>query len=119
MTDGKAPEPARITYADFEKVDVRVGRIVQVDEFPEARKPAYKLRIDFGPEIGVKRSSAQITTYTREELLGKQVIAVVNFPPRQIGPFLSEVLTLGLPDADGNVVLLVPTRDVPLGGKLF
>ncbi len=119
MTDGKAPEPERITYADFEKVDVRVGRIVQVDEFPEARKPAYKLRIDFGPEIGVKRSSAQITTYTREELLGKQVIAVVNFPPRQIGPFLSEVLTLGLPDADGNVVLLVPTRDVPLGGKLF
>jgi tRNA-binding protein len=96
-----------------------VGRIVQVDEFPEARKPAYKLRIDFGPELGVKRSSAQITTYARDELLGRQVIAVVNFPPRQIGPFMSEVLTLGLPDADGQVVLLMPTREVPLGGKLF
>jgi tRNA-binding protein len=119
MAQDAAHEPARITYADFERVDVRVGRIVQVDEFPEARKPAYKLRIDFGPELGVKRSSAQITTYTREELLGQQVIAVVNFPPRQIGPFLSEVLTLGLPDADGAVVLLMPTREVPLGGKLF
>ena len=119
MAEGAAPESAHITYADFEKVDVRVGRIVQVDEFPEARKPAYKLRIDFGPELGVKRSSAQITAYAREELLGRQVIAVVNFPPRQIGPFLSEVLTLGLPDADGQVVLLTPTREVPLGGKLF
>jgi tRNA-binding protein len=119
MAHDTAPEPQCITYADFERVDVRVGRIVQVDEFPEARKPAYKLRIDFGPELGVKRSSAQITSYPREELLGKQVIAVVNFPPRQIGPFLSEVLTLGLPDADGAVVLLMPTREVPLGGKLF
>ena len=119
MAEGAAPEPARITYAEFEQVDIRVGRIVQVDEFPEARKPAYKLRIDFGLELGVKRSSAQITTYTREELLGRQVIAVVNFPPRQIGPFMSEVLTLGLPDAGGQVVLLMPTRDVPLGGKLF
>jgi tRNA-binding protein len=119
MAEEAAPEGARITYADFEKVDVRVGRIVQVDEFPAARKPAYKLRIDFGPEIGVKRSSAQITTYAKEDLLGKQVIAVVNFPPRQIGPFRSEVLTLGVPDADGQVVLLMPTREVPLGGKLF
>jgi tRNA-binding protein len=114
---GEAREP--IAYADFERVDVRVGRIVQVDDFPEARKPAYKLRIDFGPALGVKRSSAQITTYARDDLVGRQVIAVVNFPPRQIGPFLSEVLTLGLPDADGNVVLLTPTREVPLGGKLF
>jgi tRNA-binding protein len=119
MTEGAAPESARITYADFEQVDIRVGRIVQVDAFPEARKPAYKLRIDFGPGLGVKRSSAQITTYARDELLGRQVIAVVNFPPRQIGPFLSEVLTLGLPDAEGQVVLLMPTREVPLGGKLF
>ncbi len=119
MAHDMAPVPKRITYADFARVDVRVGRIVQVDEFPEARKPAYKLRIDFGPEIGVKRSSAQITTYARDELLGKQVIAVVNLPPRQIGPFLSEVLTLGLPDAGGAVVLLTPSRDVPLGGKLF
>src|SRR3954449_6967709 len=119
MAEGTAPESARITYAEFEQVDIRVGRIVQVDEFPEARKPAYKLRIDFGPELGVKRSSAQITTYRRDELLGRQVIAVVNFPPRQIGPFMSEVLTLGLPDADGQVVLLMPTREVPLGGKLF
>ncbi|HEY7067098.1 MAG TPA: tRNA-binding protein [Chloroflexota bacterium] len=119
MTQHAAPEPARIDYADFAKVDVRVGRIVQVDEFPEARKPAYKLRIDFGPEIGIKRSSAQIATYPRESLLGRQVIAVVNFLPKQIGPFVSEVLTLGLPDADGQVVLLMPTREVPLGGKLF
>ena len=119
MAQDATPERERISYADFERVEVRVGRIVQVDEFPEARRPAYKLRIDFGTEIGVKRSSAQITTYPREELLGKQVIAVVNFPPRQIGPFMSEVLTLGLPDADGAVVLLMPTREVPLGGKLF
>ncbi len=109
-----------ITYADFERVDIRVGRIVQVDDFPQARKPAYKLVIDFGPEIGTRKSSAQITRhYTKEELLGKQVIAVVNFPPRQIGPFMSEVLTLGLPDEEGNVVLLSPTQDVPLGGKMF
>jgi len=109
-----------ITYADFEHVDIRVGRIVQVDDFPQARKPAYKLLIDFGPEIGTKRSSAQITQrYSKEELLGKQVIAVVNFPPKQIGPFMSEVLTLGLPDDQGNVVLISPTKDVPLGGKMF
>ena len=109
-----------ITYADFERVDIRVGRIVQVDDFPQARKPAYKLLIDFGPEIGTKRSSAQITRhYSKEELVGKQVIAVVNFPPKQIGPFMSEVLTLGLPDEQGNIVLLAPTKDVPLGGKMF
>src|SRR5262249_48670332 len=112
-------EGGPICFAEFERVDVRVGRIVHVDDFPEARKPAYRLRIDFGPAIGVKRSSAQITTYTKAELLGRQVIAVVNFPPRQIGPFLSEVLTLGMLDADGRVVLVTPTRDVPLGGKLF
>jgi tRNA-binding protein len=108
-----------ITYSDFEKVDVRVGKIVKVEDFPQARKPAYKLTIDFGPEIGIKRSSAQITNYPKEELLGKLVVAVVNFPPRQIGPFLSEVLTLGLPDENGNVILLSPTKEIPLGGKMF
>jgi len=119
MASTPGPDPEPISYGDFERVDIRVGRIVQVDDFPEARKPAYRLRIDFGPAIGVKRSSAQITTYTKDELLGRQVIAVVNFPPKQIGPFLSEVLTLGMPDADGQVVLVTPTREVPLGGKLF
>jgi tRNA-binding protein len=108
-----------ITYGDFEKVDIRVGRIVKVEDFPQARKPAYKLTIDFGTEIGLKKSSAQITNYTKEELLGKQVMGVVNFPPRQIGPFFSEVLTLGVPDSEGNVILLSPTREVPLGGKMF
>ncbi|HZU66013.1 MAG TPA: tRNA-binding protein [Ktedonobacteraceae bacterium] len=108
-----------ITYSDFEKVDIRVGKIVQVEDFPQARKPAYKLSIDFGLEIGIKRSSAQITNYSKEELLGKLVMGVVNFPPRQIGPFFSEVLTLGVPDGDGNVILLSPTRDVPLGGRMF
>jgi tRNA-binding protein len=108
-----------ITYGDFEKVDIRVGRIIKVEDFPQARKPAYKLTIDFGPEIGLKRSSAQVTNYTKEELLGKQVMGVVNFPPRQIGPFFSEVLTLGVPDGNGNVILLSPTREVPLGGKMF
>jgi tRNA-binding protein len=109
-----------ISYDDFTKVDIRVGRIVQVEDFPQARKPAYKLRIDFGPELGIKRSSAQITShYTKEELVGRQVIAVVNFPPKQIGPFISEVLTLGVPDSEGRVVLLSPTQDVPLGGKMF
>jgi tRNA-binding protein len=109
-----------ITYNDFEKVDIRVGRVVKVEDFPQARKPAYKLVIDFGPEIGQKRSSAQITVhYSKEDLLGRLVIAVVNFPPRQIGPFISEVLTLGVPDSEGNVVLLAPTKDVPLGGKMF
>ncbi len=108
-----------ITYGDFERVDIRVGRIVKVEDFPQARKPAYKLTIDFGPAIGIKKSSAQITNYTKEELLGKQVMGVVNFPPRQIGPFFSEVLTLGVPDGEGNVILLSPTREVPLGGKMF
>lgn len=109
-----------INYQDFEKVDVRVGEIVKVEDFPEARKPAYKLSINFGPEIGVKRSSAQITKhYSKEELVGKLVIGVVNFPPKQIGPFVSETLTLGLQDENGDVVLLSPTKEVPKGGKMF
>ena len=109
-----------ITIEDFEKVDIRVGRIIKAEDFPEARKPAYKLTIDFGPEIGTKRSSAQITLhYNKQELVGKLVLAVVNFPPRQIGHFISEVLTLGLPDGNGGVVLISPTMDAPLGGKMF
>jgi tRNA-binding protein len=109
-----------ISFADFERVDIRVGTIVSAEPFPEARKPAIKLRIDFGPEIGIKKSSAQITRhYTIEELPGKQVAAVVNFPPRQIGPFMSEVLTLGFPDSDGSVVMIGPDKSVPDGGKLF
>jgi tRNA-binding protein len=115
------PAPAaQIAFDDFMKVDVRVGEVLAVDPFPEARKPAWKLTIDFGPDIGVKKSSAQITVhYTREQLLGRKVAAVVNFPPRQIGPFMSEVLTLGFPDAAGEVVLIGVDRDVPLGGRLF
>jgi tRNA-binding protein len=109
-----------ISYADFENVDIRVGTIVAVEPFPEARKPAFKLRIDFGGTLGVKKSSAQITRhYTLETLMGRQVAAVVNFPPRQIGPFMSEVLTLGFPDAEGSVVLIGPSIHVPNGGKLF
>lgn len=109
-----------ITYNDFKKIDIRVGEIIKVEDFPEARKSAYKLTVDFGPEIGVRRSSAGITKhYTKEELVGRQVIAVVNFPPKQIGPFLSEVLTLGLPDENGEVVLLMPTKSIPRGGKMF
>ncbi len=108
-----------ITYDHFEKVDIRVGRIIEVEDFPQARKPAYKLTIDFGPLIGIKRSSAQVTNYPKEELLGMQIVAVVNFPPKQIGPFISEVLTLGVPAANGEVILLAPTREVPLGGKMF
>ena len=109
-----------IGFDDFMKVDIRVGRIVKAEPFPEARKPAFKLQIDFGPEIGVKKSSAQITRhYTLEELEGRKVAAVVNFPPRQIGPAKSEVLTLGFPDADGEVVLVGVDRDLPLGGRLF
>ena len=109
-----------ISYEDFARVDIRVGTIVGVEDFPEARKPAIKLRIDFGPDIGVKRSSAQLTVHYRpEDLIGRQVCAVVNFPPRQIGPFMSEVLTLGMPDPDGAVVLIGPDKSVPDGGKLF
>lgn len=113
-------EPALLSYAEFQRVDIRVGRIVAVDDFPEARKPAYKLRIDFGADIGIKKSSAQATRhYSKEALLNRLVVAVVNFPPKQIGPYMSEVLTLGVPDEDGGVVLLVPERDVPLGGRMF
>ena len=109
-----------ITYDDFAKVDIRVGRITRAEPYPEARKPAIKLWVDFGAEIGERKSSAQITRhYTPEALVGRQVLGVVNFPPRQIGKFVSEVLVLGLPDADGEVVLIGPGHDVPLGGKLF
>ena len=108
-----------ITFDEFLAVDMRVGQVVAVEDFPEARKPAWKLTIDFGPEIGTKRSSAQITNYAREELQGRRVIAVVNFPPRQIGPFMSEVLCLGAPDEEGRVILLRPDTDVPLGGRVF
>ena len=111
---------ATIAFNDFEKVDIRVGTVIDAQAFPEARKPAIKLTIDFGPEIGVKKSSAQISVhYKPDQLLGRQVCAVVNFPPRQIGPFVSEVLTLGMPDAEGAVVLIAPTFKVPEGGKLF
>jgi tRNA-binding protein len=108
-----------IAFDDFLRVDVRVGEIVEVEDFPRARNPSYKLTVDLGPEIGVKRSSAQVTTYTHEELRGMRVIAVVNFEPRNIAGFMSEVLVLGVPDAEGNVVLLSPTRDVPLGGRMY
>jgi tRNA-binding protein len=109
-----------ISYDDFQKVDIRVGRILRAEPFPEARKPAIKLWLDFGPELGEKRSSAQITQhYAPDTLIGRQVMAVVNFPPRQIGKFLSEVLVLGVPDAEGEVVLLAPDHDVPLGGRMF
>jgi tRNA-binding protein len=109
-----------ISYADFDKVDVRVGRVMRAADFPQARKPAYKLIIDFGQEIGTRASSAQLARhYTREELEGRLVLAVVNLPPRQIGPFISQVLTLGVPDAEGNVVLIAPDKHVPVGGRLF
>lgn len=108
------------TITDFEKLDIRVGKIVHVQDFPEARKPAYKLTIDFGEEIGTKKSSVQIVhNYKKEELIDRLVLGVTNFPSRQIGPFTSEVLTLGVPDANGNVVLIKPDVDVPLGGNLF
>jgi tRNA-binding protein len=113
----RAPE---ISFADFMKVDIRAGTIVEALPFPEARKPAIKLKIDFGSVIGIKRSSAQITKYyTPEKLIGRQVMAVVNFPPRQIGPFMSEVLTLGMPDAEGEVVLAAVDLKVPDGVRLF
>ena len=117
MSEFSAP----LSYNEFQRVDIRVGRIVEVRDFPEARKPAYKLRIDFGEAIGVKKSSAQATKYyTKETLLDRLVVAVVNFPPKQIGPYMSEVLTLGVPDAEGDgVVLLMPERDVPIGGRMF
>jgi tRNA-binding protein len=111
---------AQIGFDDFLKVDVRIGRVIEAEPFPEARKPAFKLKIDFGPDVGVKKSSAQITRhYTLEELQGRLVAAVVNFPPRQIGPFMSEVLTLGFPDAEGEVVLVGVDRDAVVGGRLF
>ncbi|MBI4257742.1 MAG: tRNA-binding protein [Thaumarchaeota archaeon] len=108
-----------ISHEEFVKVDIRSGRITQVEDFPEARKPSYKLKVDFGSKIGVKNSSAQITNYRKEELLGKQVIAVVNFPPKQIANFISEVLTLGVPDKGGKIILVRPDRDVELGAKMF
>lgn len=109
-----------ITYNDFDKVDIRVGRIISAGDFPQARKPAFRLTIDFGPEIGVRRSSAQIVRrHKKEELEGSLVLAVVNFPPKQIGPFMSEVLTLGVADENGDVVLIRPSMDVPLGSRMF
>ena len=110
--------PPEIVYDDFAKVDMRVGRIVEVEDFPEARKPAWKLTIDFGEEVGTKRSSAQIKNYGRQELEGRRVVAVVNFPPRQIGPVRSEVLVLGASDEEGRVILLAPDTDVPLGARI-
>ena len=115
-----SPVADRIAFDDFMKVDIRIGRVLKAETFPEARKPAFKLTIDFGPAIGVKRSSAQITRhYTLDQLTDRKVAAVVNFPPRQIGPFMSEVLTLGFPDAEGAVVLVGVDRDLPVGGRLF
>jgi tRNA-binding protein len=109
-----------ITISEFEQIDVRVGRIVRAEAFPDARKPAYKLLIDFGPEVGERRSSAQLTArYRCEDLVGRLVVGVVNLPPRRIGPFVSEVLTLGVPDENGAVVLLVPDSAVPPGGRMF
>jgi len=120
LQDRDAPAAAQISFDQFLAVDIRVGTILEAEPFPEARKPAFKLRIDFGPGIGVKRSSAQITEhYTLDRLVGRQVAAVVNFPPRQIGKFMSEVLTLGFPDEAGKVVLFAPDLKIPNGGRLF
>ncbi len=111
---------SEISFDDFMKVDIRVGQIIRAEPFPEARKPAIKLWLDFGPELGEKKSSAQITRhYTPEDLPGKRVVAVVNFPPRQIGPVMSEVLLLGVPDDENEVVLLTPDKDVPVGGRMY
>jgi tRNA-binding protein len=108
------------TYEDFLKLDIRVGKIVEVNDFPEARNPSYKLSIDLGEEIGVKKSSAQLVkNYSKVDLIGKLVLCVVNFSPRQIGPFISEVLTLGVPDENGDCILIAPQKDVPLGGRLY
>lgn len=108
------------TYEDFQKLDIRVGKIIEIEDFPEARKPAYKLKIDFGEEIGVKRSSAQLPqNYSKEDLKDKLVLGVVNFPPRQIGPVISEVLTLGIPDENGECTLVTPDKNVPIGGQLY
>ncbi|MBC6405645.1 MAG: tRNA-binding protein [Rhodospirillales bacterium] len=115
-----APAKETISFDDFLKIDIRVGKVLRAEPYPEARKPAVKLWIDFGPEIGERKSSAQITRhYAPENLAGRQVLAVVNFPPRQIGQFRSEVLVLGVPDAEGEVVLLTPGQEVPLGGQLY
>lgn len=108
------------TYDDFQKLDIRVGKIIEVENFPEAKKPAYKLKIDFGKEIGIKKSCAQLVkNYRKEELKGRLVLCVVNFPPRQIGPATSEVLTLGVPDGNDGCILIEPERDVPIGGRLY
>ena len=118
--DDRDEQTRTIDFADFLKIDIRVGRIVQAEPFPEARRPALKLWVDFGAELGVKKTSAQLTVhYTPEGLLGRQVAAVVNFPPKQIGKFMSEILVLGFPDAQGAVVLIGPAREVPLGGRLY
>lgn len=109
-----------IDYSDFEKIDIRVGKIVEVEDFPEARRPAYKLWVDFGPDLGVRKTSAQVTqNYTHDALRGRLVAAVVNFPPKQIGKYMSEVLVLGFPDAEGHVTLVAPDKNVPLGGRLY
>jgi tRNA-binding protein len=120
MMDQASSAAGQIAFGDFLKVDIRVGRIVAAEAFPQARRPAFRLTIDFGPELGIKRSLAQITVnHSLDDLVGQQVLAVVNFPPRQIGPFMSEVLTLGVPDEKGEVMLIRPDRDVPIGGRLY